>query len=408
MSIYDRRYETMARLDRDQLQLERLQALLVRLRKSVRRYREKLTDQNVEKLEDLARLPMTSPEDLASSFPYGMFALPLREVIRLHSLVGPDGKPLVIGHTRNDLAQWGRLVARQLSAAGVTANDVLQISLGGSTGRGASGYHLGAEIIEASVIAEDPFHVDYQLAMLRNYRPTVLITTPTNALEIGRVLEEQKIDPQSLHLRTVLLTRPVASNEREQLQSALFASIQCNFGVGEILDPGFCVECDHGRFHVNEDQFLVEVDQGQLVVTTLGREAIPLLRYYTRIGCELNREKCLCGRTSVTVIPGARLDGRLRVNETPLHKQQIVEVLQQTPIAGHPFRIEVQERGILLLVEMTEDLLADTMWPIVGLQRQLQSEFLTRLGINAEVRFIEHRPHRASESKPNIKPGDPP
>src|SRR5512136_2508311 len=177
MSTFDRRYEMMPRAELDQLQLERLQALLVRLKRNVRRYRERLADVRVVSLQDLARLPFTTPEDMVASFPYGMFAFPLREVIRLHSTVGPQGKPLVIGHTRNDLVQWGRLVARQLVASGVTANDVIQISVGSSVNAGASGYVLGAELIEASVIAEDPLHIDFQFAMVQNYRPTVFITT---------------------------------------------------------------------------------------------------------------------------------------------------------------------------------------------------------------------------------------
>lgn len=149
MTLFAPRYETMPRAELEQLQLERLQALLVRLKRNVRRYREKLGGERVESLADLARLPLTTPEDMAESFPYGMFAFPLREVIRLHTTVGPGGRPLVIGHTRNDLVQWSRLVARQLSACGVTANDVVQICLGGGIYPGASGYLLGAELIEA-------------------------------------------------------------------------------------------------------------------------------------------------------------------------------------------------------------------------------------------------------------------
>ena len=151
-SIFDRRYETMSRSELEQLQLERMQALLVRLKRNVRRHREKLGDRRVESLADLARLPFLTPEDLVDSFPYGLFAFPLREVIRLHSTVGPAGKPLVIGHTRNDLAQWGRLVARQLVASGVTANDVIQVSLGTGIYSGVTGYVRGAELVEASVI----------------------------------------------------------------------------------------------------------------------------------------------------------------------------------------------------------------------------------------------------------------
>ena len=145
MNVFDRRYETMPRAELEQLQLERLQALLVRLKRNVRRYREKIGDTRVESLADLARLPFTTPEDMAESFPYGMFALPMREVIRLHTTVGPQGKPLVIGHTRNDLAQWGRLVARQLVASGVTANDVIQMCFGGGV-YGAAGYLFGAQV----------------------------------------------------------------------------------------------------------------------------------------------------------------------------------------------------------------------------------------------------------------------
>jgi phenylacetate-CoA ligase len=394
MKIFDRRCEMMPRPQLEQLQLERLQSLLVRLRRNVRRVRERLADLRVETLGDLGRLPITTPDDLVQGFPYGLFALPLREVIRLHSVVGPQGKPLVTGHTRNDLAQWGRLVARQLFASGVTANDVIQICLGGGVYRGGLGYMMGAELIEASVIAEDPFHVDYQLAMLQNYRPTVLITTPTNAFELVRLLDQRRVDPQSLHLRTILLSRPVVPEIREQLRAGLFAAVQCNFGVGEILDPGLCVECDAGRFHVNEDQFLAEVEDGELLITTLCREAMPLLRCRTQVTCELDREKCGCGRTSITLKPGARSDGRLRVSETPLYENQIADVLNQSRVAGHPFRIEVGERRVVVKVEMTEDLLADTMWPIVNLQRQLQSEFLARLGIEAEVIFIEHHPRQ--------------
>jgi phenylacetate-CoA ligase len=389
MNLFDRRKETMPRPELEQLQLERLQALLVRLKRNVRRCREKLGDLHVARLADLAALPLTTPEEIAESFPYGMFALPLREVIRLHSTVGPGGKPLVIGHTRNDLTQWGRLVARQLVSSGVTANDVIQVSLGGSSDAAASGYVLGAELIEASVIAEDPYHVDYQAAMLQNYRPTILITTPSNALDLIRLLAQRHTDPQSLHLRTVLLSRPATPAEREQISVGLFATVRCNFGLGEVLDPGLCMECAHGRFHVNEDAFLVESVDGELVLTTLHREAIPLLRYRTRVRAELSREKCACGRTSVTLIPGARLDGRLLINETPIFESQIADILNRTPVAGLPFRLEIGERQLTIHVQMTEALLSDTIWAIEKLCRDIQSEFFARLGLDVVLRFTQ-------------------
>lgn len=391
MRVFDRRYECMPRAELDQIQLERLQALLVRLKRNVRRHREKLGDRRVQSLQDLPTLPFTTPEEMADSFPYGMFAFPLREVIQLHSAVGPEGRPLVIGHTRNDLAQWGHLVARQLVASGVTANDVIQICLGGGVYEGAAGYLAGAQVIEASVIAEDPARLDYQLAMIQNYRPTVLATTPTNALDLIRTLEHNHLDPQSLQLRTVLLSRPTDDDTRAQIRAGLFAAVQCNFGLGDILDPGFCVECDAGQFHVHEDQFLVEAPDGELVVTTLGREAMPLLRYRTRVACQLIRDKCSCGRTGTLIKPGPRLDKRLCVNEAPLYESQIAHVLSRSRAANHPFHVRVSERHLTVMIEMSPALFADRVWVLEALGREIEADFLSGLGITAEVRFTNAR-----------------
>ncbi len=391
MSIFDRRYETLPRAELEQLQLERLQALLARLKRNVRRYRELISDTRVESLEHLARLPLTTPEDIEDSFPYGLFSLPLREVIHLHSILGPKGTPLVIGHTRNDFAQWGRLAARQLVASGATANDVVQVCLGGNLCRGASGYVLGAEAIEASVIAEEPFHIDAQLAMLQNYRPTMLITTPTNALDLMAAMEHCRIDPPSWNLRTLPLSRPVDADTRERLRAGLLIAVHCNFGVDEILDPGLCVECEEGRFHVNEDQFLAEIVDGELVVTTLMREAMPLLRYRTRVACTTRAERCACGRTGMVVVPENRLDKRLRVAETQLYESQIGEVIKQTRAGGREFTFMVSDRRIMVSIEMTEDLFSDMMWPIEDLAREVESEFHKRLGIEAEVTFFSPR-----------------
>jgi phenylacetate-CoA ligase len=372
----------------EQVQLERLQALLARLKRNVRRYRELLGNTTVNALADLPGLPVTSAADLLDAFPYGMFALPLREVVRLHSAVGPAGRQLVCGYTRNDLENWARLVARQLAAAGVTTNDVLQICFGGVFLGQSLGYTRGAELAQVAVIPEDTRHIEYQFEMLRNYRTTVLITTPSNARDIMELLGAQRLDPQSLHLRTILLTRPVPAAERQELEAGLFAKVRCNFGIEELMDPGFCVECDHGRLHVNEDQFLVECVNGELLVTTLCREAMPLLRYRTRRGAALTREKCPCGRTGTILVPGERLDGCLRVNEMPLYREQVSEVLAKTRVAGQPFSLEIGERFITVAVEISEACFADEMRQMVDLRRGIQAEFLARLGIRADIRYV--------------------
>jgi phenylacetate-CoA ligase len=388
MKVFDRKNEGMRTEEMAQFQLERVQALVARLRRNVRRYRETLGDRPVKSLSDLALLPVTTPENLAAAFPYGMFALPLREVFQLQSTVGPDGRPLVIGHTRNDLSHWGRLVARQLAAAGVTPHDLIQICLEQGTFKGATGYRLGAELIEACVVPEDPAHIDYQLAMLQNYRVTVLITTPTNAHELVDLTRRRGIDPQSLALRAVLLSRPVPPAEREAIKSGLFADVHCSFGIDEVLNPGLCVECSERNLHVNEDHFLVEEQGGELLLTTLCREAMPLLRYATREGVNLRREKCACGRTGVILVPTHRLDGRLRVNEMPLYPSQVAGVLGQTRAAGQPFSLQLSERGAVVTIEMTEKLFTDTMRNLVDIQQEVAAEFRARLGIQAEVTFV--------------------
>lgn len=391
----------MTRDQLEQLQLERLQALVTRVRRSVRRYREVMGDVRIESLADLSRLPMTTPEDVAASFPYGLFALPLREVIRLHSTVGPEGKPLVIGHTRNDLAHLARLVARQLVASGVTANDIIQICLGKGSFWSAAGYIMGAEHIGASIVAEDPTHIDYQLAMLQNYRPTILITTPMNASNLVREMEVRGMDPQALSLRTVLLSRPVDNETRGRLREGFFADVRCNFGVAEILDPGFCVQCEEGHYHTNEDQFLLEVVDGELVVTTLCREAMPLLRYRTREGCELRRGKCPCGRTGAMFVPGRRLDGRLRVAEMALYESQIAQVLSHAGLNGGAFELQLSEESVTVRVVVTSATFGDIVTVLDRLRNRIEWEFHFRLGIEARVEFVspgsarQHEPERA-------------
>lgn len=388
MSMFDPQNEGMQRERLEQFQLERLQSLLARLKRNVRRYRDGLGDKRIPSLEALGSLPVTEPDELVSEFPYGMFALPLREVIRLHSTVGPAGKQLVVGHTRNDLTHWGRLVARQLVAAGVTANDVIQIYFAAGGFEGAFGYMRGAETIEASVVPEDPFHIEYQLATLQNYRVTVLITSPSNARRLAELLDEKQIDTGALALRTVILTRPVSGELRDRLRTALSAGIHCTFGIDEILNPGLVVECANGHMHVNEDQFLVESRAGELLVTTLCREAMPLLRYATRVAAELLTVDCPCGRAGTVLMPHKRLDDQLLVNETPLYPAQVGQLLETTRAAGHPFEVEITERRVIISIRVTKALFGDRMRDLVELQEEIESEFLARLGIDAEVRYV--------------------
>jgi phenylacetate-CoA ligase len=275
----------------------------------------------------------------------------------------------------------------------VTANDVIQVSLGSRSSSAFSGYVLGAETIEASVIAEDPFHLDHQLAMLRNYRPTVLVTTPCNARAIQSLLDQNRIDPQSLSLRSLLLSRPIPQEERQALQAGLFARPEHSFGIPEVLDPGFCVYCSEGQFHVHEDQFLVEIVEGELVVTTLTSEATPLLRYATRIACELRRERCKCGRTTAILHPGRRLDRQVLVGEVPVYEQQIHEVLTHTAAHGHPATVEITEAKVVVSLAVSPRIFDDRVRTLESVRLEVESEFRARLGIEAEVRLVSPLPN---------------
>jgi phenylacetate-CoA ligase len=388
MMLFDRKNETLTREGLEQVQLERLQAQVARLRRSVPRYRKTLGDIRVESLADLRHLPVTTPEDLAAAFPYGLFALPLKEVVRLHSTIGANGVQVVAGYTRNDLTQWARLAARQLVAAGSTSHDVIQIGFGSGTFSQSMAYILGAEQIQASAIPQDVSHPDHQLAVMRNCRASVLITTPAQARELIQVLQQRGVDPQSLQLRAVLLSRPVPEAEREELKSGLFTEIRCNFGLSEVLDPGLCVECREHHMHVNEDHFIVELMGGELLVTTLTREAMPLLRYRTRVSCRMDEIRCPCGRTGTVIVPGERLDGRFRVNEIPLYRQQIEDVLVQTRVKGEPFVVDINERRVRVSVQVSAKMFPDTVRHLESMREEIQLECFSRLGIRAEVAFL--------------------
>jgi phenylacetate-CoA ligase len=302
--------------------------------------------------------------------------------------VGPAGKPLVLGYTANDLRHWGRLAARQLVSAGVTPNDVVQIGFDAGVFEQSFGYLTAAEQIGAPVVPQDPDHIEYQLEVLRNYRTTVLVTTPANALELVSLLAARRIDPQSLHLRNVLLSRPIDARLKNEIGVGLFAGVRCTFGIPEMMDPGLCVECEYGHLHANEDHFYIETDNGELVVTTLCREAMPLLRYRTRLACSALRQECPCGRTGIVLTPGARLDGRLLVNETPVYEAQIAQVLAKTRAAGQPFRLQISERGVDVDIAVSQQCFGDEMRVLANLRIDIEAEFMARLGIQAKVHFV--------------------
>ena len=413
MPIFDVRNETLSRDLLNQLQLERLQAALNRAQRNVAWYRDALAEagvsvEDVRALDDLRRLPMMTGETLIRAYPYGLFAVPLREIIRLHSVMGPAGETVVTGYTRNDVSQWTRLAARTLAAAGVSETDVVQIGFAQGFFAEAMGFQFGAELLGASVIPTPARDVGEQIRMLRDYRATVLVTTPTHARQVLTALRAQKIEPQSLHLRTCMLSRPVpGEQQREALEQGLFAKVFMAFGLGEIFGPGVAAECRESEgLHINEDHVLVEMlepesdepvpegHRGELVLTTLTREGYPLLRYRTGYLTAIWRCACSCGRNGAMLqsILG-RTDDRLLVNEVPVYPAQIETILAEVEHVTPHFRLNLREKaeGDVLEVQVgvDEHVFGDKVRMLEALRSQTQDAIGRRLGVEADVKLVE-------------------
>ena len=328
MAIFDQDAEQMDRGELAQLQLERLQATLTRVYKNVKFYKKKFDElgflpEDCQSLEDLARLPFTTRHDLARAYPYEMFAVPLREVVRIHSSTGSPGNPIVMGYTARDLRHWARLAARVLTAAGVDRDDVVQVTLSYGLLTSAFGLHYGVEHLGASVIPTGPGGTARQVQVMRDYRTTVLISTPSYALVLADQMAAQGLDPKDLHLKLALLAgEPWTEAERAEIESRLYLTALENYALSEAMGPGVAGECA-GRLlpgmHLNEDHFFPEVidprsgallppgELGELVLTTLTREATPLVRFRTGDLVRLDYAPCPCGRTLARM---SRIAGR--------------------------------------------------------------------------------------------------
>ncbi|GAM11578.1 phenylacetate-coenzyme A ligase [Geobacter sp. OR-1] len=413
MGIWDREHECMPREELEQLQLERLQATIHRVYKNVTCYRNKFNDQginpdDIQSLTDLANLPFTTKEDLRLNYPYGMFAVPLREVVRIHSSSGTTGKPTVVGYTKNDIKTWSNLVARFMTAAGVTHDDVVQVAFGYGMFTGAFGLHYGAEAIGASVIPMGGGNTEKQIMIMQDYRSSVLVCTPSYAITIADRLEKLGIDPKGLSLKVGLFGgEPWSEPMRSEIESRLSISATDNYGLSEIIGPGVAGECSHKcGMHIFEDAFIPEIidpetcevlppgSTGELVITTLSKEAFPMIRYRTRDITSLVYDTCECGRTIVRMKKTmGRSDDMLIIKGVNVYPSQIEEVLIAIEGCEPHYQLIVERKGALdsleVQIEVTENIFFDEM--------KLQRAFLERverriesiIGVGVFVRLVE-------------------
>ena len=415
MGIWNERYETMSRDELQQVQLERLQASVNRAYENVAFYKRlfdqlEISPEGIRTLGDLARLPFTTRENLREGYPYDMFAVPLRDVVRIHSSAGTTGAPTVCGYTANDLHNWSELAARVLTAAGVGKDDVVQVSFGYGLFTAGFGFQYGAERIGASVIPVSAENPERQIAVMRDFKITALIGTPTYALSIAEQIEEANVNPRALSLRVGLFGgEPWSERVRDEIEGRLGIAASDYYGLSELAGPGVSWECEcKCGLHVAEDHFIAEVvdpgtgqlvepgQAGELVLTTLTKEALPLIRYRTRDLTSLEFSPCECGRTLARMSRvHSRTDDMLIVQGISVFPSQIEALLAEIEGTKPHYRMVIDRRGaaddLEIQVEVSDSIFADTVGKLEQIEEKIASRIRSALGISPRVRLVEPR-----------------
>jgi phenylacetate-CoA ligase len=403
----------MPREELEQLQLERLQATLNRVYKNVTCYRSKFNElgivpEDITSLADLSKLPFTTKEDLRVNYPYGMFAVPLREVVRIHSSSGTTGKPTVVGYTKNDLKTWSNLVARFMTAAGVTHDDVVQIAFGYGMFTGAFGLHYGSELIGAAVIPMSGGNTEKQIMIMQDYKSTVLVCTPSYAVTIADRIDKLGLDSKSLALKVGLFGgEPWSEAMRKDIETRLSISATDNYGLSEIIGPGVAGECIHKNgMHISEDAFIPEIidpetcrvlppgSTGELVLTSISKEAFPMIRYRTRDITSLEYAMCECGRTMVRMKKTmGRTDDMLIIKGVNVFPSQIEEILVAIEGCKPHYQLIVDRKGSLdvleVCIEVTENIFFDEMKKQRAFLEMVEKRIDSMLGVGVTVRLVE-------------------
>ena len=413
--IYEESMEALPRDEMAQLQIERLQVTLNRVYRSVAFYRHTFDRLGVDierlkSIEALRTLPFTTREDLRRAYPYDMFAVPLRDVLRIHCTSGTTGQPIIVGYTRNDLRHWTTCAARLLCAAGITEHDVVQIAFPYNLFTGGFGFHQGAELLGASVIpASSTTSIEKQIVIMRDFKTTVLVSTSSYAGAVASAFRERGIHPESLQLRVGLFgAEPWTERVRTALEEALHVTAIDSYGLTEIMGPGVAGEClCKDGMHVNEDHFIVEVvdpatgepvapgEKGELVFTTITKEAFPVIRYRTGDISALIEEPCACGRTTRRLrrVMG-RTDDRFIFEGIGVFPAQIAQILLDVEGISPHYQIVLDRDGgkdtFELKVEVSGAMPSiDELKTLERLRTAIAARIEADLAIQARVTFVE-------------------
>ena len=423
LAIWDKQAETMSRDALETLQLERLRHTVKWACDRVPFYRNRFRDrgiaaEDIRSLPDLSHLPFTMKADLQANYPYGMFAVPMAEVVRIHSSSGTTGQPTVVGYTRSDLEAWSDLIARVLTAGGVTRHDVVQIAFGYGMFTGGFGLHYGVERIGATAIPASSGNTARQIMIMKDFGTTALVCTPSYALYIAEALAEQKLKAGMLKLRVGLFgAEPWTETMRAEIEHRLGISATDNYGLSEVMGPGVSMECDCKQgMHINEDHFIAEIIDpetgqvlppgctGELVLTTLTKEALPMIRYRTRDITRISTSPCACGRTFVRMEkPSGRTDDMLIIRGVNVFPSQIETVLMEIEGTEPHYQMIVTRQGALdhleVQVEVNERVFSDEMRVMHALAGKIGRQLASMLGLSAKVTLVEPKSLQRSEGK---------
>lgn len=416
--------ETLPRAGLESIQLKRLQGLVRRVYANVPPYRAKMDQagvkpEDIRTLADLRNLPFTSKDDLRDNYPFGLFAVPMEKVIRVHASSGTTGKSTVVGYTEQDIQLWASVMARCLMMAGVTPDDTVHNAYGYGLFTGGLGAHYGIEALGATVVPVSGGNSKRQVTLMRDFRSTVLMSTPSYALNLADAMADVGIRTEDLKLRVgVHGAEPWSINMREEVERKLGIKAVDIYGLSEIIGPGVGMECLHAQsgMHILEDNFLPEIidpdtleplpygSVGELVFTTLTKEAFPLIRYRTKDISRLYLEPCACGRTLIRMDKvSGRTDDMLIIRGVNVFPSQVEHVLMGIEGVEPHYRIEVSREGNLdvmsVLVEVSEQIFSGEIKVLEQISQKIKAEIKDMLGITCQIKLVEPRSIQRSEGK---------
>ncbi|UCD57909.1 MAG: phenylacetate--CoA ligase [Candidatus Hydrogenedentota bacterium] len=421
--IWDEQHECMPREQLRELQLRRLKSVVRRVYKNVSYFRSRLDDlglkpADIKSLDDVQKLPFITKHELRETYPFGLFATPMKDVVRIQSSSGTTGKPVVAGYTRFDLNVWTELMVRTMTAGGTTADDVVQNAYGYGLFTGGFGFHCGAEKIGATVIPVSGGNTRRQLMIMQDFGTTVLACTPSYSLQIAEVADEMGVDMAGMKLRVGFFgAEPWSEEMRAEIERRLHLVAMDVYGLTEIIGPGVAAECEkrHG-LHIFEDHFFAEVinpdtgealpqdETGELVLTCLTKKAFPVIRFRTRDIVRLTYDRCDCGRTLVRMdrVTG-RTDDMLIIRGVNVFPSQIESVLVGIEEAEPHYQLILRKDGPMdaleVQIEVDQQLFSDEIKKLHQLERKIAHEIYSMLGIHAKVTLVQPKTIERSVGK---------